>query len=109
MSLLFSFYPALIMHVGERVTRNLDVEHATDSRDAMSKAVYVRLFAWIFKVMNELLESNECVARGVSPFTSDWWNRPALGLHCVITEHLTLRHLPSTIRNQISDGVPCAA
>eukprot|EP00730_Choanoeca_flexa_P001716 TRINITY_DN10754_c0_g1_i3.p1 TRINITY_DN10754_c0_g1~~TRINITY_DN10754_c0_g1_i3.p1 ORF type:complete len:1194 (+),score=379.51 TRINITY_DN10754_c0_g1_i3:43-3624(+) len=41
---------------GETIIKNYTVEHAADNRDAISKAVYTRIFSWIFEMVNELLE-----------------------------------------------------
>ena len=44
---------------GETVIKNLDHAHAIENRDAMAKAIYMRIFSWIFKMVNLLLDNNE--------------------------------------------------
>ena len=47
--------------LGETIVKNYTVERAQDNRDGMAKAIYTRVFSWIFRVVNELLEGNPYV------------------------------------------------
>ena len=51
-----------IMHLhflGEQIIRNRNVIQAADCRDALAKAVYGKLFAWIVNSINHLLQEPE--------------------------------------------------
>ncbi len=41
---------------GETIVRNNTIEESINVRDAMSKAMYGRLFSWIVNKMNQLLK-----------------------------------------------------
>ena len=45
--------------LGEQIIRNLNVVRAADCRDALAKAVYGKLFAWIVNSINHLLQEPE--------------------------------------------------
>ncbi|EDQ88665.1 uncharacterized protein MONBRDRAFT_32844 [Monosiga brevicollis MX1] len=41
---------------GETIIKNFTDEKAVDNRDSMAKAIYTRIFDWVFRVVNELLD-----------------------------------------------------
>ena len=57
--LIVLFLPALTVLAGDVVLRNFTLDAALDNRDAMSKAIYQRLFSWIVTTANEVLTDNK--------------------------------------------------
>ena len=67
--LAFALVSNTVVMRGEMLQTNYTVEQAEDNRDAMSKAIYGRLFAWIVSQANDLLAPRgraltDAVARG---------------------------------------------
>ena len=52
----------VIETVGDRFIKQLDVRAATESRDALAKTIYARLFDWIVAAINRKISSTSAHA-----------------------------------------------